>query len=88
MKINSKNIFFTYIIFSPKIGKYYIGSTSDLDKRLLEHNSGKTYSTRNKGPWELVYSKQFENKHDALVMEKLIKSYKGGNAFKKLIGSI
>ena len=78
-------MFFTYIIFSPKIGRYYIGSTLNLDKRLKEHNSGKTFSTRNKGPWELVFSEQFTNRHDAIIKEKLIKSYKGGNAFKKLI---
>jgi putative endonuclease len=85
MKNEKQQCFFTYVIFSDKIHKYYIGSTSNLEKRLEEHNNGKSISTRNKGPWKLVFSKTHSNRYSATQMEKLIKSYKGGNAFKNLI---
>ena len=65
--------------------KYYIGSTADIDKRIKEHNSGKTRSLKNKGPFRLVYSERFNSKTEALKREHQIKSFKGGNAFKKLI---
>ena len=44
-----------YIIKSEKTGRQYIGYTEDIDKRLKEHNDGKTRSTKNKGPWNLLY---------------------------------
>ena len=52
---------------------YYKGYTTDLDKRLIEHNSGLSRYTSNKGPWLIVYSKIFENKKEALIEEKRIK---------------
>ncbi|MFI5265376.1 MAG: GIY-YIG nuclease family protein [Candidatus Levyibacteriota bacterium] len=73
-----------YIIQSRSSSHYYIGSTSDIPRRLHEHNSGKNRSTRNKGPYDLVYKEKYGTKQGALVRELKIKSYKGGNAFKKL----
>ena len=54
-------------------GIYYKGYTTDLDKRLIEHNSDLSRYTSNKGPWLIVYSKIFENKKEALIEEKRIK---------------
>lgn len=67
-------------------GKRYIGSTSDLERRLAEHNRGKTTSTRYaRGSWKLIYSERYETSGEALAREKVIKSYKGGEALKKLL---
>ncbi len=74
-----------YILQSQKSGRYYIGSTNDISRRLKEHNSGKTKSTKNKGPWEIIYTENFSNRLEARRREKMIKSYKGGNAFKSLV---
>ncbi|MBP9856219.1 MAG: GIY-YIG nuclease family protein [Candidatus Pacebacteria bacterium] len=75
-----------YILQSEKNLKYYTGSTKDLDRRLNEHNKGKGgYFTNLYKPWKLVYRKDFENSAEARLEEKKIKSYKGGNAFKRLI---
>jgi len=65
--------------------RYYIGSTSDIVERLKYHNSGKNRSTKRKGEWKLVYKEDFQDKKSAWLREKQIKSYKGGEAFKKLI---
>jgi putative endonuclease len=78
-------MYYTYIIQSQKTNKYYIGCTSDITKRLLEHNGDWTQSTRGKGPWTIVYTEKFNTKPEALIREKKIKSYHGGNEFKKLI---
>ncbi|KKS65326.1 MAG: Excinuclease abc c subunit domain protein [Parcubacteria group bacterium GW2011_GWA1_42_7] len=77
-------MYYAYVIEN-KAGKHYIGSTSDLVQRLRHHNSGANRSTKNKGPWIIVYSEEFADKKDAWLRERQIKKYKGGEAFKKLI---
>lgn len=74
-----------YIIHSNKNNHYYIGYTEDLDKRLQSHNSNKNRSTKNKGPWVLVYAEKFNDKKSAWMREKQIKKYKKGEAFRKLL---
>jgi putative endonuclease len=48
-------MFFVYILISKKDNKRYIGMTSDLNRRLFEHNTGLVKSTKNRTPLELVY---------------------------------
>lgn len=74
-----------YIIRSESTEKFYTGYTNDIERRLLEHNIGHTKSTRNNGPWHLVYCEKLETRLDASRRERQIKSYKSGAAFKKLI---
>ncbi|MEG8948039.1 GIY-YIG nuclease family protein [Rosettibacter firmus] len=57
--------FFTYIIFSKSKNKFYVGSTNDLSRRLAEHNSGQTKSTKSGIPWDLVFFKEFSSKAEA-----------------------
>ena len=83
----TSNMNFVYILKNES-GKYYVGSTSDIERRLYYHNAGKNRSTKNKGPWKLIYSEKHGDKRLALKREKQIKSYKGGNAFKKLLGIV
>ena len=79
------NMYTVYVIQSKKNRHYYIGSTGDINKRIFYHNNNKNRSTKNKGPWELVHSEIFEDKKSAWLRERQIKSYKGGEAFRKLI---
>lgn len=80
------NMYYAYIIYSVKTNKYYLGSTVDINSRLQRHNAGRNKSTKNGIPWKLVYSEEFKNRQEAYKREMKIKSYKGGNAFKKLVG--
>ena len=64
---------------------FYIGCTSDVERRLKEHNNGKTDSLRGRRPFEKKKKKKYDKVGDAYLREKQIKSYKGGVAFKKLI---
>jgi putative endonuclease len=81
-------MYYVYILKSEKDSKYYIGFTENVEERLKFHNAGLQRSTRARIPFVLVHTESFENKSEALKREKQIKSYKGGNAFKKLIGLI
>lgn len=56
---------------------WYIGSTKDLRKRILRHNSGKNKSTKYGIPWKLIYCEACLNKEDARAREKYLKSGMG-----------
>ena len=73
------------ILKSLKDNKYYIGITKNLENRLVKHNRGEVFSTKARKPFILIKSEEFENYLKAREREKEIKSYKGGNKFKKLI---
>jgi putative endonuclease len=70
-------MFFAYVLKSLKDSTYYYGYTSDLNKRLLYHNSGKSKYTRKKMPWIIHYSEKYSKKNEALKREKFFKSIKG-----------
>ncbi len=80
--------FLVYILRSTVDGSFYIGYSSDINRRLFEHNSGKTRYTKNKRPWELVYSEKFISKKDALKRERFLKSQKNRSFYEKLIKGI
>jgi putative endonuclease len=69
-------MYYTYIIKSVKTGKLYIGQTQDLEKRLIRHNTGQNKSTKDKGPWALIYSKGFETRSEAIIHELKLKNIK------------
>lgn len=77
--------YFVYILKSLKDGKHYIGFTTNIEKRLKEHNSGKTKSNKHRIPFDLIYTEKCQTIKDAKAREKQIKSYKGGTAFKELV---
>ena len=69
-------MYFVYIIYSPKLNKYYIGFTADINDRLAKHNSkSKGFSNLGK-PWQLVYSEKFDTKKEAMSREKQLKNWK------------
>ena len=78
---------YVYILKSLKDNRYYIGSTNNLKRRLDEHNRGQTKSTKNRAPFKIMYQEECDSISIAKRKEKIIKSYKGGNAFKRLINS-
>ena len=49
------------------------------------HNKGDVLSTKLGKPWKLIYFEEYKDYKEARCREKQIKSWKGGNAFKKLL---
>jgi putative endonuclease len=86
--LNTEQKYWVYILKSEKDNRYYIGSSSNVDARLKFHNAGLQRSTKNRIPFKLIYSELLPNKTEALKREKQIKSWKGGNAFQKLIQGV
>ncbi len=83
--VHIKIMHYIYILKSNKHNRYYIGCTSDLERRVRQHNRGNNRSTRPGIPWRLVCFRKFNNQKEAYDCEKLVKSYKGGNAFKRIV---
>jgi len=81
-------VYYVYILLSEKDGKYYIGSTHDVQGRLAFHNAGLQRSTKSRIPFRIVYFEECPDKYQALIREKQIKSYKGGQAFKRLFSGV
>ena len=54
---------------------YYVGVTNDVEKRLMEHNSGQDSNayTYRKTPVRLVWHEAFINPHEAIEFEKQLK---------------
>ena len=77
--------YFVYILESEIDGRLYKGQTSDLDKRLQEHNSGKTKSTKGYIPWKLVHFEKFGTIEEAVLREKFLKTGSGREFLKKLL---
>ena len=64
--------FYLYVLRSISTGRFYIGHTENLARRVSEHNSNRTPSTRNRGPWELVYSEEFATRSEATQRERAL----------------
>jgi putative endonuclease len=67
---------YVYILYSPSVQRFYIGSTSNLPQRLHYHNTGRSPYTKGKGPWHLVYSEECATKEQALHRERELKNWK------------
>jgi putative endonuclease len=74
-----------YVIQSEIDGRLYKGQTSDIDKRIKEHNSGKTKSTKGFVPSKLVYLETFGTREEAVLREKYFKTGSGREFIKEKI---
>jgi len=70
-------MFYTYIIQSLKDGSFYIGSTSDLKRRIAQHNQGRAKYSSTKMPFKLVWYSAFKEKEKSQNFEKYLKSSSG-----------
>jgi putative endonuclease len=76
MAQEQKGIYYTYILQSESTSGLYIGYTSDLEIRLIQHNESKGKYTSNKGPWILLFAKKHGEKKSAISLERKLKSWK------------
>ena len=67
---------YVYILQSEQDGRYYIGSTNNLERRLKEHLRGKTHSTKRMLPLKFVFGKEFNTFVEARQEERRLKKQK------------
>ncbi|HTX99062.1 MAG TPA: GIY-YIG nuclease family protein [Bacteroidota bacterium] len=85
MRKEAEASFVVYVIRSERDGGIYTGSTSDLDRRLHEHNNGNTRSTRGRGPWKLVHTEYLATKEEAEARERYFKSGSGREKIHRIL---
>ena len=78
--------FIVYIIYSAKLNRYYTGYTTDIGKRIIEHNSGKSVFTSKATDWVLKWKKHFASRESAMQEERRIKAKKSRKYIEYLIG--
>ena len=76
---------FVYILQSQKNGRYYLGSTENLENRLKEHYEGKVYTTKRMLPIELVFRQEYSSIEVAENVEQKLKSFKSKIILEKII---
>ena len=76
---------FVYILKSIKNDRYYIGSTKDIQKRLIKHNNGEVDSTKKFLPWILVFKQEYPDLSLARKVESRLKRFKRRDFIEKIV---
>ena len=76
-----------YVMYILKLadGSYYVGSTSNMENRLLQHNMRRVRSTKTKMPCEIIYQELHPDRSSAQSREYQIKKWKSRKAIERLV---
>ena len=78
----------TYILFSKRLNRYYVGFTGDeITERLRKHNSNHKGFTGRASDWEVKWVEEKLTESEARAREHEIKSWKSRKEIEKLINS-
>ncbi|HXA82013.1 MAG TPA: GIY-YIG nuclease family protein [Methylomirabilota bacterium] len=80
-------VFYLYILQSEATGRFYIGQTQDVSERVTYHNANYSKSLKNRGPWRLIYTEQYETRSEAMLRECQLKSWKDRRMLDRLLGA-
>ena len=67
-------MYYTYILFSKRLKKFYVGQTENLVQLLVDHNVCRTKFAKKGIPWELIYFFELSTRSEAVRLESRIKS--------------
>ncbi|MBI4548757.1 MAG: GIY-YIG nuclease family protein [Ignavibacteriae bacterium] len=67
-------MYFVYVLWSDKLKKRYVGYTDDRQKRLEQHNAGKTLFTSQGNPWIVIHSEAYQSLMETRERERFLKS--------------
>ena len=77
-------MYYVYLLENQDDKSWYIGYTTDIERRVSEHNSGKGgRTTKAKKDWRLIYYEMYLDNKDALGREKFLKSGSGRKYIKR-----
>ena len=66
---------YVYLLRSLNTGRLYLGWTTDLRRRLCQHNDGESRATRGRGPYELIYYEAYRHREEAMAREQTLKKH-------------
>jgi putative endonuclease len=70
-------MFYVYVLRSESDFGFYIGFSTNLRTRLRQHQDDKSFATKSRGPWKLIYYEAYIEREDAEGREKFLKSGAG-----------
>lgn len=70
-------MFFVYVLRSLRDGSHYTGQTSDLARRVEQHNMGACGFTSRHFPYELIHYETFETRSEAIQRERYLNTREG-----------
>ena len=76
---------YVYILESLINGKYYIGSTENVEARLKRHNSWQVFSTKPYAPYRVAFKKEFDTTDEARRVELKLKRLKRKDYIAKIV---
>ena len=79
-------MFYVYILRSKVNGKFYIGSSRNLEDRIRRHNSGRCAYTKKYLPWKLEYFEIYSTREEAVRRERYLKSLKSKRVIEVIVG--
>ncbi|MBI2337614.1 GIY-YIG nuclease family protein [Candidatus Daviesbacteria bacterium] len=78
-------MYYVYVLRSLKNGRFYTGSTNNLERRLNEHNTGQSKYTKLTAPFALVYKEEYKTKEEAYKKEMYYKTGAGREKIKDIL---
>ena len=79
--------YYVYILKSLSTGRFYVGQTKNLNERVAYHKADYSRALKNRGPWELVYSEEFNSRGEAMRREYRIKRQKNPQFIEDLLSA-
>jgi len=79
--------YYVYVLLSERDKKLYIGYSSDVYRRLEQHNAGLNTSTACRRPLRLIYFEAHLHQDDALKRESYFKSTSGKRTLKIVLNN-
>jgi putative endonuclease len=77
--------YWVYVLRRAVDGELYVGQTTDLERRMTEHDKGEVPSTRHRRPLELIYVEGHAHRADMVRRERYLKTSKGHRALKLML---
>jgi putative endonuclease len=74
-------MFYVYVLRSLEDRGLYIGFSTDLRRRMAEHKQGTSFTTKDRGPWKLIYYEAYADRQDAEGRERYLKAEAGADSY-------
>ena len=81
--IQSDAMHYVYILLSQKDARTYVGSSADFERRLAEHNAGKSKATMYRRPLSIFSIEEYPSSKEAKKRELWWKSGAGRRKLKE-----
>jgi len=74
-----------YILQGLRDGRFYVGSTDNLEQRIRHHRGGHTPTTKRFGGIRLAFSQEFPTLREARLIERKLKNLKRKDCIEKIV---